>query len=45
MLALASPNGRGQRHVTRFLNFAPVTSFLIGEVVHFKCRVLFDTEE
>jgi len=41
------PNGRGQGHVSRFFNFAPIIN-LIGEAMpamRFKFRVLFDTEE
>ena len=37
-------NGRGQDHVTRFFNFAPIMLFGIGEARHFKFRVLIDTE-
>ena len=31
-------------HVTRILNLAASLIFLIGEAMHFKFRVLFDTE-
>jgi len=38
-------NGRGQGHVTRFKDFSQNHIFLIGEAMHFKFRVSFDTED
>jgi len=37
------PNGRGQRHVTRFFKFCPNHIFGMGEATHFTFRVLIDT--
>jgi len=39
------PNRRGQGQVTRFVNFAPIHIFEIGEGRHFKFHVLMDTHE
>ena len=38
-------NWRGQFHVTRFFNFASSHIFWIGKAMHFKLRVLIDTQE
>jgi len=38
-------NGRGQDHMTRFINFGPNNIFGIVEARHFKFRMLVDTKE
>jgi len=41
-----TPNGRGQGHVTHFLNIAPIIIiFGIGEARHFIFRLLTDTQK
>jgi len=45
MLATLCPNAHGQGHVARFNFFGPNHIFGICEAMHFKCRLLIDTEE
>ena len=39
------PNRRGQGEVTRFLKFATIMCLELVEAMHFKFRVLIDTQE